>query len=488
MAIDYFYDGQLNRYRLQFGRIFSTIQAYSGIDKNGNAVQSVIPAIPASTDLQVMNILANNSENVISTLPMFAYYITEFHPSPERRQNPHYVRDINVTYREYDKLTGEYKSTVGNQYHVQNYMPVPYDVTFRLDLWYSNDQTRDEVVEQICTLFNPMIDIQTNRNLLDWSSLSVVILKDVDWNPVTYGSTMDMTKKIITFWFTVPIWLNPPSKVKKSNIIQEIITNVNAGTSQSINDGDISGTSLTTSVVTPGNFSIKISRDYSKILSYQIELLVDPNNKQDELGVDWSWKVLTQRYGTITEGSSKILLLTNLDDLSHDIDYNLSADDNNSKEKIIAGTISYDDTSPLILNYDVDTSTIPQYYNDTFYIDGFIDPTKELPFENIGGITSSCNRSGFTYLILNTIPQGSKIWGDVYENGVKIGNIDAAVQNDILEYDGTRWNKIFNSITNKDGTFYGQNSCNGDPLTFSDGSWRLTIDGVYNPGYWRINL
>lgn len=484
MALDYFYDGQIRRYKEQFGRIFSTFQCYSGNTADGTAIYKTVPCIPAPTDMQVMNIISNNSENVITVLPMFAYYITDMKPAPTRRQNPHYVRQLNVAYRKIDPVTKEYTSEMGNEYLVESYMPVPYDVTFRLDLWYSNDLNKEELAEQIQGLFNPMIDIQTNRNELDWSSLTVVELVDILWNPISYGSNMDITKRIMSFVFRVPIWINPPSKVKKSNKINEIIISVNQGSKSNIEDGDATGSLLSRTVVTPGNFDIIIKRVYDKFYHYKVKLNVDKNNPTDETGAAWTWPTLIQRYGQFND-DSELLLLTNIWDLSHNTEYNDSSTDDNSKTQIIAGTIAIDEDDETLMDFYVNPDTLPQYFNNTIYIDAVIDPSKSVPFGNTSG---SCAKKGMTYLILNTIPQGSKLWGTVYENNSPISSIDAAVQYDILQFDGTRWNKIFNSVTNKNSIAFASSTCNGDPLTFKNGVWSLTVDGEYDRGYWRLRL
>lgn len=493
MAINYFYDGQLKRYREQFGRIFSTIQCQAGVASDGSILYKTVPAIPASADLQAMNIIMNNSENTIQTVPMFAYYITEMNLAPERRQNPTYVRQLGVTYRDVDPLTGKMTGKVGNQYLVENYMPVPYDVTFRLDLWYTNDTNKEEIAEQIQTLFNPMIDIQTNRNMLDWSSLTVVELTGIAWNPPMYGAGGTLpTTRVVSWTFRVPIWLNPPSKVKRSNKINEIIISIGEGdempSNMSAEDPFSSyfndSTSLARTVVTPGNFKIFIRRNYSDKDYYTAQLVIEKGNETDENGVPWTWPVLLQKYGKINDGDSSLLLMTNLDNLDHDTEYNPSSKDNDDSLRIIAGKIALDSTDPSILYYNIDPTTLPQAYNETISINSCIDPSKEKPLEG----REKCNNMGITYMTLNTIPQGSMLWGTIYQNGYPIQNITAAVQGDILQYDGEKWIKIFDSVASKDSIAYAMNVCNGDYFTFENGQWRMTVDGEYNPGYWRLRL
>lgn len=477
MALNYFYDGQYRKYIEQFGRIFCNFQYYSGQASDGTPIYKTVPLMWASPSRQAMSVLLNNSENTINSVPMFAYYITDMRPSPERRQNPTFVRQLGVTYQDVDS-NGYYNGKIGNQYMVESYMPVPYDATFKLDLWFSNELQRQQIAEQIQMLFNPTIDIQTNRNLLDWSSLTTVTLEDISWNPPMWGTTNTTDSNMLMSWtFSVPIWLNPPSKVKKANFINEIIIDINQVTGDGLSEDG--GNILARTVVTPGNFKIDVTRDYSDANHYIASLVIDPGNKTDDNGVAWDWDVLTQKYGKVMEGSSTMLLMTdivNYDDM-------LENGQTEAENRIIGGTIEIDEDDPTKLHYIIDPSTLPQSIYQTYSINSYIDPSKEHPLEGRG----ACKNAGFTYLILNTIPQNSELWGVVYENGSPVPGLTAAIQGDILQFDGTKWIKIFNSLSPAKNIF-AKNVCNNDWLTFDNGEWRMTIEGQYNPGYWKLRL
>jgi hypothetical protein len=61
-----------------------------------------------------------------------------------------------------------------------------------------------------------------------------------------------------------------------------------------------------------------------------------------------------------------------------------------------------------------------------------------------------------------------------------------AYPNDIIEYNGIKWNVVFNS-RNAVGLNYVVNNMNSSQYTFNGEYWSYTYYGVYSPGYWRID-
>ena len=71
-------------------------------------------------------------------------------------------------------------------------------------------------------LFNPSIQLQSNDNPLDWSSVFEVELTDIAWSSRGIPAGVDENLDIATLTFAVPIWISPPAKVKRQTIIQRI--------------------------------------------------------------------------------------------------------------------------------------------------------------------------------------------------------------------------------------------------------------------------
>src|ERR1700691_2000811 len=223
--LDYWYDAQIRRYCLQFLRIFSGFKYETGITASGDHILRTVPATLASRDKQTANIINNNTENTAHTIPQFSVFIKSIEQIDERRQDPNFIRMENITERGIDPVTNLYTNKRGLQYTVESYMPVPYDLVLTVDLWTSNENQKHQLMEQILTLFNPSIDLQTSTNSVDWTALTIVKLTGpIEWTSTNFPVTTDV--EITSINFTLPIWINPPSKVKRSNIITEIITNI----------------------------------------------------------------------------------------------------------------------------------------------------------------------------------------------------------------------------------------------------------------------
>ena len=63
----------------------------------------------------------------------------------------------------------------------------------------------------------------------------------------------------------------------------------------------------------------------------------------------------------------------------------------------------------------------------------------------------------------------------------------SAKANDIIQWDGTQWNIIFNSSTATDTTYI-TNSYTGVQYKWDGEQWSKSIDGMYYPGEWRLIL
>ena len=107
-------------------------------------------------------------------------------------------------------------------------MPVPYNMTIQMDLWSNNTDTKLQVLEQIFVLFNPSIQLQSNSNPLDWTSVFEVELADINWSSRAVPAGVDEQLDISTLSFTSPIWISPPAKVKRQAIIQRIINDIHS--------------------------------------------------------------------------------------------------------------------------------------------------------------------------------------------------------------------------------------------------------------------
>ena len=225
--MNYWYDEQIKRYLLQFMRIFSNFQVSEGV-RNGTEIFNRVPVRYADINRMVAHILKNNSENTINSTPMITCFIESLATSSERRQHPGHIDKLQVSERKYDQDTGTYGTEQGNLYSVERYMPVPYDLQMRVDIWTSNTDQKLQLLEQIMVLFNPSIQLQSNSNPLDWTNIFEVELENLQWSSRTQPVGTEETIDIASLTFNVPIWISPPAKVMRQKIINTIITNTYA--------------------------------------------------------------------------------------------------------------------------------------------------------------------------------------------------------------------------------------------------------------------
>jgi hypothetical protein len=445
--LDYWYDEQIKRYLLQIIRVFSNFQTRE-YTKNGVKYNRV-PARYGDANRMVASILRNGSENIINSAPFISVTIQSLQPARDRTHEPFLVDTTQVAERDFDAESGTYQTDQGNLYTTQRYMPVPYNMTIQMDLWSNNTDTKLQVLEQIFVLFNPSIQLQSNSNPLDWTSVFEVELTDIAWSNRSVPVGTEDSIDIATLTFSVPIWISPPAKIKKQSIIQRIIANIHSVSS--ISDlgydedyadffGDIEDTAEV--VVTPGLYSVRISGGSAVLLN--------------EVGVEVPWSDITDMQGDIR--TTSLLKL------------NTSNDTNNFLGEVI-GTISVDTTTPSNLIFNLDTDTLPtDTIND---VDKIIDPRGNYP----GDGTLAASANGQRYLITETISA----------SGYTDWDIDAS-ENDIIEYNGSKWVVSFDASSQTGNTHYMHNTFTSKQYQWTGTQWISSYEGEYKPGYWRLVL
>jgi hypothetical protein len=467
--MDFFFDGQVRRYLVQFMRIFSDMKVRNGPDANGLYTIQRVPIMYGDPSSMVAQLIKGASENTLLPVPMFSVYIDNITPNEKRRASPQYVGKASVMEREFDPITQTYGSGPGVRQDVERYMPVPIDITFKLDLWTTNITTKLQLFEQIQTIFNPSIQLQQNSNILDWTSIFEVWLEGYTLTnrSIPQGGTEE--RDVMSFKFKVEAWINPPAKLKRSGLIAEIVTQVfSVQDVQNIEkqiDGVYDpfasvGSNPIQIVTTEGNYQVIVSKGMS---GDEITLVNEFGQADPKL----NWQGLIEIYGQITPNITKIRLK---------LDPNLDVTDND-----IIGGITQDLTRKNVLLFAPDIDTLPA--NTILPILSIIDPTEVMPGD---GLPSSL--PGQRYLLTSrdsgnietAIPMNvpTSPWGQ---------NI-VAYNNDVIEYDGVSWVVIFDS-RNSVGKNYVINNTNGTQYTYDSSTkeWAYTYYGTYNPGFWRID-
>lgn len=468
--MDFFYDSQTRRYLVQFMRIFSDIKVRNGPDANGLYTIQRVPIMYGDPSWMVAQLIKGASENTMLPSPMFSVWIEGIKIVPERRQDTQFVSKVSTVEREFNTLTQTYSTKPGIRQDVDRYMPVPYDFNFRLDVWTTNVNTKLQIMEQICTIFNPSIQLQQNSNILDWTSIFEVWMEDITWSNRSVPQGGNEDRDVMSFKFKVQAWMNPPAKVKRSTLIAEIVTNVFYSSDIANIEKSLDGTydpfsvyfdSIPIQIVTTvGNYKVFVSNNNG----------VDEITLLNEYGVAdpaLDWQTLIQKYGQITPGITNIRLK---------LDPDLDVSDSD-----IIGNIVQDPIRKNILIFSPDADTLPP--NTILPISAIIDPTEIYPGHNLPAASA-----GQRYLLTSHDSKGEEPAIPPNVSSSPWGWDIVAYPNDIIEFNGVAWVVIFDSkhtsnknyvINNSDSTQYTY-----DPVT---ANWTYTYYGVYSQGYWRID-
>lgn len=450
MAQQFFYDGQIRRFLIQFIRIVSNFEVEFGKDRNGVRTLQRVPVYYGDASRQAQSILKGNSENLLNAVPAMSVYISDLTYDQTRTQEPFHVSKMSMRERQYDPETGLYSSQQGDSYTIERLMPVPYKLTLKLDVWTSNTEQKMQIIEQLAVLFNPSLEIQSTDNYIDWTSLTNVQLNSMTWSSRTVPAGTEEPIDVANLTFEMPIWISAPAKVKRLGVIQKVIN------SMYDEQGAFSDDSLLINLaarryVTPLDYGIFYSGNQLKLLKPH-EIAID-NKAIIKVDPPETWQAVIEIYGTLITGLSeiRIALPTGTE---------------------LIGTIAYHPTDPTILLFEPIEDTMPS--NSLEAVDAIINPINVVVDSSL--LTPS---AGARYLLTDDIgsnsnTQGSIVWGDL-----------VAYANDIIQYNGSEWNVVFDSA-NQPETEYLSNTNTGIQYRWTGLEWVKSVEGVYRGGEWSL--
>jgi hypothetical protein len=456
----FFYDAQIRRFLLQFTRIFSNFQVEYGRDNSNNAALIRVPVRYGDWSRLGQTVSQDNSASSLPSVPLMTFYITGMDYDRPRMQDPYFVSKLQVRQRYYDQDTDTYETTQGNAFTIERLMPVPYNMTLSLDMWTSNTNQKFQLFEQIATLFNPALEIQSTDNYIDWTSLSVVNLESVNFTSRTIPSGTENPIDIMSMKFSVPIWISSPAKVKKLGVVEKIIFSVfdaQGDANEAVTNSDL--LLGTRQKFTPYNYQVLLVGNKLQILKYSA-VVDEPNTSTalpDDPPSNEFWPAVIGVYGGFRPGITQIRLNSQWDE---------SVD--------IIGTVSYDPTDERFMLFDVDADTVPQ--NTLAPVDAVIDPLLSGPDAGLPAAAI-----GQRYLILESVgspdnPVPAVAWGSL-----------VAGANDIIEYTATGWQVSFDSSTGIN-VQYVTNITTGLQYLWTGQQWVKSYEGLYPSGAWSIVL
>lgn len=471
--MNYFYDKQIRRYIQQFIRVFSNFSCQMGIDDLGKPFYQTIPVRYGDLSRQVSHIVKENSENKISTVPMMSAYVTGLRISPDRRSKPSERNFVQVKEKFYNKDTRQYEDKPGNYYSVERHMPVPYDMTMNLDLWTSNTEQKMQILEQILVLFNPVLNLNSDDNPLDWSRLAYMVHTDIIWSSAQIPQGVENVIDIATLTFDMQIYINPPARVRKQTLIHTILMDLQALDTNKIEEWKANNLYLENQhqeyiIVAQKGFKVKVNCDNTVSL-------IDRQNRNEVNNEAYRWDTLFKSYGTLNENISVLNLVT--------------SDNGYIDGNEILGTLTYNENDPNLLNVTFNPDTLPTTTLDPVL--KFIDPTVNYP----GDGTLDNPDNGQRYIVTEDIPTTDN-WN--------IGGF-IAYKNSIIQYDGNVWTIDLNSSSANlgkyiedgyvDSSYVNQNKVSrltnleDNYLYEFDGeNWIYSICKIYDEGLWRIYL
>ena len=420
-----------------------------------------VPVKYGDATRQVSTVLQQNSASALPSTPLITFYISSMDYDRPRIQEPYFVSNIQVRQRTYDSETDTYETTQGNAFTIERLMPVPYKMTITCDIWTSNTNQKFQLFEQIATLFNPALEVQSTENYIDWTSLSVVELESTTWSSRTIPQGTENPIDIMTMRFTLPIWISSPAKVKKLGVVEKIVLSTfdaRGDIYNAINSDDL--LLGTRQFFTPFGYQVLLVGNKLQVLKPAV--VVNPPNGSIDAPIsppsNELWHAVLGMYGTIREGISQIRLASFWGDNTE-----------------LVGTISYDPSDDRFLLYDIDGDTIPQ--NTLQAIGAVIDPLLSGP-----GAGLPVASIGQRYLILNDVgsfdnPIPPAAWGTL-----------VAKANDIVEYTATGWVVSFEAGQHYDNTQFVTNITTGLQYRWADNRWVKSYEGLYSGGEWSLVL
>ena len=451
----FFYDNQVRRFLIQFAKIFSNWYVTKGKDPAGNDIVVRVPIMYGDSSRQASTIIANNSASNLPSAPLITFYISGLEYDQKRTQDPTFTDKVNVRQRSYNPDTQQYEQVQGQAFTIERLMPVPYTLRISVDFWTTNYNQKLELIEQLGTLFNPSMEIQSTDNFIDWTSLSVVYQDGLTFSSRTIPQGTGNPIDVMTWKFYMPIWISTAAKMKKMGVINKIIASIFKGNALT----DVQDDHLllgTRQKITPYGYKLLLIGNKLQILP--ADAAFDPSNQDLDLpqppNTSVYWSSVLNVYGAYKPGISQIWL------------------QNPYMDTEIVGTIVLDPVDDRLLIYDIDPATLPQ--NTLSPVNSVVNPQLTGPGF---GLPQAVN--GTRYLIVEDIGyegDSTEAWGNL-----------VAQANDIIQYDSTsgQWFVSFDSA-NLTPIQYVTNLTTQIQYRYTDGSWMKSWEGWYGQGDYSI--
>jgi hypothetical protein len=324
--------------------------------------------------------------------------------------------------------------------------------------------------------------------------LTTVYLESTSFSSRTIPQGTAEDIDVCSLDFTIPIYISPPTKVKKLGVVRSIVANIFTEEGNVIDLSNLIYDSQNSKGFNVGTSQAEIpfGENYPVILfsanngqQYDYTLtVVDPASAVRSLGLDskefssgkvLSWEAIFDRLGGKPAGS--------LVYFRQPTGYELR------------GSMAIHPTEPNLLLVTLDPEGIPTNTLITSVvggsrgtIDAVVDPFNYNPVEKFGGAANI--PVGTRFLMLETIGHVSNADGaDGWKgsDGSTSNGSFVLEENSIVEWDGSSWEMLKTSST-MDNPTYVTNLKTGIQYMWNGEYWLKSFEGEYAPGYWRFDL
>lgn len=225
----YFYSKQIQKHLVQFMEVFRGLDVYTGINGSGGVEAINVPVMYGSQDKVTASIVAGNTQNRMTRLPVMSAYMSDISMAPERYKGVDVEKKANYLPR-----GGSFPEDVTT---ITQLMSTPYHLGMQLCIYTSNLDTQLQLLEQILVLFNPSIQIQTSDSEFDQAKITTVTLTGIGLEE-NYPVGTERRVIITTLTFDMILYLQVPSLVR-DEVIRKISMRMNTiGVAADISNAD----------------------------------------------------------------------------------------------------------------------------------------------------------------------------------------------------------------------------------------------------------
>ena len=210
---DHFYHKQIRNTVIAFGTIFNNVNI-KRLDSSGNPLQTLrVPLSYAPKEkflarLDEQASLTGDDSKVAITLPRMSFDITGYSYDGSRKLNKNQKLGRVTTNADTTKLNTQYS-------------PVPYNVSFELNVFVANSDDGLQIIEQILPFFQPDYTVtMIEDTTMDTKRDIPFILNSVDYEDSYTGSLTSLRRIIYTLQFTAKVYLYGP--ISTSAIIKKV--------------------------------------------------------------------------------------------------------------------------------------------------------------------------------------------------------------------------------------------------------------------------